>query len=183
PPKSSDKYRRIWNLHVSTKLPALPFDTGFPSNAALWSLVKYFKDLICNNRVIFSGPNHYCLAGADWTVIARALEKRSTTPQLPALVIFPRVAIRHSKLYRVNFGEGPECVQERHETDRHWDEFGDIRGKAPPPNPTAGRGRSAELAHSVRASVPSLRIIVRPQPSIQGSAWFLSCLWHRWYRA
>src|ERR1044071_439029 len=96
--------------------------------------------------------------------------------KLRALAIFPRVAIRHSNLSLANFGERPECVQERHGTDRHWDEFGDIREKSLQLNPIPGRGMLAKPAHSVLASWLSLPILVQPHPLVQGPAWFLFCL-------
>src|SRR6266480_1159081 len=86
------------------------------------------------------------------------------------------VAIRHSNLCRADFGVGLECAQGRRGTGRHWDEFGDIRGKPPQPGPTPGRGTFAELARSVVASVSILLTVARPQTSIQRLAWFRSCL-------
>jgi hypothetical protein len=50
---------------------------------------------------------------------------------------------------------------------RHSDEFGDIRGKSPQPNPSLERGNLAELCRTVRATVLILQIIRPLQTAIQ----------------
>src|SRR6266550_2243699 len=90
--------------------------------------------------------------------------------------IFSRAAIRHSNRCREDFGAMLGCAEERPATGHHSDVVEDIRGKSPQPNPTPGRCTFAELARSVRASVPILPIVAPPQTSTRRPAWFLSCL-------
>src|SRR5438094_8946152 len=99
-----------------------------------------------------------------------------TSTVRPRLNIFLLVPIRHSNLCREDFGARPECSQGKHGTGRQSVEFRDIRGTLPQPGPTPGPDTFAELARSVRASVPILLIAARSQTSIQRSAWFLFCL-------
>src|SRR4030095_8534691 len=99
-----------------------------------------------------------------------------TATESRGFIIFLRVAIHHSNACREDFGARLERAQERHGTARHSDEFGDTRESSPQPNPNPGRGRFDELARNIRAGVPILLIIALPQPSIQRSAWSLSCL-------
>src|SRR5438105_2002301 len=100
--------------------------------------------------------------------------RANTATEPLGLVIFQRVARRHSNLCREDFGVKFECARERHETGRRSDEFGDILEAPPQPNPIPGRSTFAELARSDRASAPILLRFVRLRTSIQRCEWFLS---------